>query len=778
MKRRNSAKNISYRKIVVLVVISLAFIFSSCSTTKYVPENEYLLKKFKIKGTEHLVNEEEMEEFVRQKPNKKILGFKFYLSLYNLSKKDKDNGFNNYLRTIGEEPVIYDPLLTDKTAGQLRLYLQNKGFYDAEVKDTVTFDNQKAVVTYTVEPNKPYRIRKVDYQFEDEGLHDVVFADTANSLLNRGNLFDVDVLSAERERIEDYLKTRGYYNFKKEYIYYKADTSVKKHQVDIHLVLKNYTEIQDDGSVIEIPHPRYRIGDVYINSNYKPRDALAGNQLYFNSLDTLYVDSIHFIYSGSRNVNPGIVVESNYISTGELYDVTNVRRSYRNLNSLRIFRLVTIEFEEIQDSSDSRDRMLNCYILLTPQTLQSFTVELEGTNSSGNIGAAGNLIYQHRNLFKNAENLDVRLKGALETLKESYSSDYGNMIEYGAEMRFHIPKFLLPFRTDQFIKKYNPSTAISFAYNFQQRPDYTRTLANASFGYNWKGNRYLTHIINPVELNLVKIPYKSPEFIDWLEGKYIAYSYQPHMVSVSSYSLIFNNQNLQKKTDFSYLRLNLESAGNILYSIYKLSDIRPENGNYEIFNTEFAQYVKSDIDMRYYNILDENSSLVYRFFAGAGVPYKNSTALPFEKKYFAGGANGIRAWQVRNLGPGSYVEQERSSPFPNKTADIKLEANMEYRFRLFWMLEGAFFLDAGNIWAINKNDERQGALFEWDRFYKEIAVGTGFGTRFVFSFFTFRVDMGMKLRDPALPLNERWIIGNRSLQRQDFTVNIGIGYPF
>ncbi len=777
-------KNQNVLRVAVVALIAFSFFLSSCRITRSVPEGRHLLQSVKVKTKSRHIDKEELSGYIRQKPNKEILGFKFYLGLYNLAKEDKNNWFNNYLRTIGEEPVIYDSIITQKSVSQLELYLKNKGFYYAEVKDTAYFHKKKTKVVYTVKANKPFRINDIRYEFEDSTIKRSVISDSANTLLKKGNLFDEDVLASERLRIEQNLRSRGYYNFSKEYVFYEADTISATREVNLIVVLKAYREYREDGTYLELPHPLYYIRNVFINTNYNPREVLEGNQQYFDDLDTLMVDNINIIYHLKKNVKPEIILESNYIQPEELYDITNVNRSYRNLNSLRIFRLVTIEFKVVDKDENSLNessrpgRFLDCSIMLTPLTLQSFTVEFEGTNSSGNIGAAGNLIFQHRNLFRNAENLDVRLKGAVETLKESNSSAYGNLIEYGSEVRFNIPKFLLPFRTDQFIKKFNPATAISMAYNFQQRPDYKRTLANASFGYNWKGNRFLSHLVNPIELNLVKIPYKSPEFTKWLEGKYIAYSYQPHLVTVSSYSLIFNNQNLQKKTDFTYLRFNIESAGNILYSAYRLSDLKKGEGHYQLFNTDFAQYIKSDIDLRYYDILDVNSSLVYRVFAGAGLPYNNSEALPFEKKYFAGGANSIRAWQVRNLGPGSYIEKDASSIYPNKTGDIKLEANLEYRFRLFWVLEGALFIDAGNIWAISPNDEREGALFEWNRFYKEIAVGTGFGTRFVFSFFTFRVDMGMKLRDPANPESQRWIIGNRGLSRDDFTINIGIGYPF
>jgi len=241
--------------------------------------------------------------------------------------------------------------------------------------------------------------------------------------------------------------------------------------------------------------------------------------------------------------------------------------------------------------------------------------------------------------------------------------------------------------------------------------------------------------------------------------------------------VIYSNQNIQKSSDFIFVRLNAESAGNLLYSLYKVGGIDNSDGQYSLFNTDFSQYLRGDIDFRFYNVVDEDNSIVYRIFAGVGYPYSNSTALPFEKKYFAGGANSIRAWQVRNLGPGSYKELSPGY-YPNQTADIKLEANLEYRFKMFWLLEGALFLDAGNIWSITRDDDREGALFEWDKFYKDIAIGTGFGARFDFSFFIFRLDLGVKALDPAADEGNKWIPGSRKLTRDDITLNLGIGYPF
>ncbi len=770
----------SERKTFLYLLIILLLFSYSCRTTKYVPENEYLLNKYELKGDVRQINKDELSIYVKQKPNKRVVWLKFHLGVYSLSKIGKENWINRMFRTIGEEPVIYDKFQTEKTVSQLELYMISKGYYNAEVTDSVEIvgrNGKKVDVTYYIRKNEPYLLRKINYSFEDTSLRTTVLKDTSNSTIHSGDLFNVDVLSSERERIEILLKNQGYFYFSKEFVYYEADTSVADHKVDLTLIVKKYRIYNEDGTYTELPHPRLRIRNVYINTNYNPREVLAKNESYLSSLDTLALDSIYIIFPGRENIHPSVVMQSNYVLPGDLYNLTNYERSYRNLTSLKIFRLVSIDFSQVGKIEADHTGELDCNIMLTPQTLQSYTVELEGTNSSGNIGAAGNLIYQHRNLFRGAENFDLRIKGALETLKENYSSNLGNMIEFGAELRYSIPKFLLPFKTDQFIKKYNPRTSFSMAYNYQRRPEYTRTLANVSFGYNWKGNRYLTHIVNPIELNLVKIPYKSPEFMDWLEGKYVYYSYQQHLVTLTSYSLIFNNQNIQKNRDFIYVRINVEQAGNLLYTIYRLGGIQADKPEYKLFNNVYSQYVRGDFDVRFYNIFDEKTSLVYRFFAGAGLPFENSAALPFEKKYFAGGANGIRAWQVRNLGPGSYSEVQNTQ-YPNQTADIKLEGNVEYRFKLFWLINGALFVDAGNIWAITKNDERPGALFKLDQFYRDIAVGTGFGTRFDFSFFIFRLDLGMKLRDPARKEGDKWIIGNQKLGRSDFTLNIGIGYPF
>ncbi|MGF1586176.1 MAG: BamA/TamA family outer membrane protein [Bacteroidales bacterium] len=767
----------------VYALIFVAGALFSCRPARHIPEESYLLDKYKIESSSR-VKKSEIRNFVRQKPNKRILGVRFHLWLHNIANPSKDGWPHNWLRRIGEEPVVYDQFITNRSSGQIQQYLNNKGYYEAAVDDTVRFRNNRATVTYLVTPSDPTYITSVNYYFEDEKLSDIILEDSINSLVRPGNIFDVDLLQNERIRLEAYLKNEGYYNFSREHVYFNADTSYGKRSADLTLGISRYRTRDEAGQISFKSHKRYMIGDVFIYSSHNPREALNNPQEYYNDFDTLLFRNMHYFYRNKLPVSPRVIAHSNFILPNDMFNQENVDRTYRHLYALRMYRLVDIRFEEAVNQSDTLDiHRLNSWMHLTPFNMQSYTVEMEGTNSSGDFGFGGNLMYQHRNFFGGAEILDIKLSGSVETLSEYYSRTLRNAYEYGAEATLQIPRFLLPIRSVSFVRRYNPRTNLALAYNYQLRPDYNRTIAKAGFGYSWRGTQYTTHIVSPVEVNLVQLPFTTPEFDLIIRDYNLEASFRDHMVTETNYSLIFNNQDIRRREDFVYFRLNAETAGNILAAINRQAERPKRDGHYRVLGTEFAQYVKTDIDIRYYRIYSGDNSMVYRFFAGAGLPYGNSTALPFEKKYFSGGANSIRAWQVRSLGPGSFDESALIDSigrrFPNSTADIKLEANIEYRFNLFWLMEGALFLDAGNIWAINKDDGREGALFRRDSFHNDIAVATGLGLRFDFSFFVFRVDMGMKLRDPAEPPGQKWIPLHRSPGfRDDFAINVGIGYPF
>jgi outer membrane protein assembly factor BamA len=606
----------------------------------------------------------------------------------------------------------------------------------------------------------------------------MVLSDTTSNKFRQGNLFDVDELQQERVRIETILRDSGYYAFNRDYVYYEVDSTLGSHLVDITLGIRNFQEIDNRGQTRSTRHPVYTIRDVYMGTDV---DAISMDDGFTGEIvrDTLVYDSIHLVYSGKSNMRAEVVTQKNYIIPGSLYDASDVNRTYRNLSSLSAFRMVDIRFKEV----DSELPMLDCEVMVVPATRQSYALKLEGTNSGGNIGAAANVSYRHRNLFGGSEQFDLSFTGALENLKEGNAPNDSTqtgpslMQEFGVEARLRIPKFLLPVKTTQFIRKYNPQTNIRLSYNFQKRPDYIRTLANASFGYEWRGSEKVMNRVYPLEAGLILTPYKSEDFQNWLEGKYLYYSYEPHLIVNSRYSMVWSNQKLLKNQNFQDIRFNVEAAGNLMYMGFNLATPVPDSGNYQVLGVDFAQYIKADIDFRSYTFLYEDISLVLRGFAGVGLAYGNSNAMPFEKQYFSGGANSIRAWQVKSLGPGSYEDPNQSS-YPNQTGDVKLEANMEYRFKLFWKLEAALFLDVGNIWSLSSVDDREGAGFKFNRFYKELAVGTGVGTRVVFSFFVFRFDLGIPLRNPYPIEGDNWLPGNAGVKGRDLTFNLAIGYPF
>jgi len=787
----------SYNFPILFFLASLLFGLGACSTTKYVGEGEYLLNKVVVNSDDKSIATSELKRNVKQTPNLKILGmWKFHLGLFNLSGKEKEKGFNKWLRRIGEEPVIYEDFQTKRSLRQLEIYLQKKGYFNAEVRDSVSLKKKKAKVYYYIKSKKPYRYRNVyrginelPYNFlspfQEKGemsdstlIRQYIISDNKSDI-QLGDKVDSDILNKERIRISKLLKNQGYFNFSREYIHFIMDSTKKDNQMDVFVGVKTPA---DSNSI-----KKYRINKVSIFTGYDSKLLMMDNQEYLMDLDTFQYEGVNFLYKKKIKIKPGVILSSILIRKDQLYNLNSVEQTYSRLQSLSQFKFVNVKFEENLDSKDKEFGSLNCIIQLTPLERQSYSVEFEGTNSSGNIGFAGNLNYQHKNLFGGAEVFDMQFSTAKETLKSNEQTDFSSS-EYGVESKVSIPKFLLPlFSADKFRKSYNPKTVFSLSYNFQKRPDYTRVIADASFGYVWKSSKHTRHTLNLVELNFVDVKNLSADFLGSISNLYIKNSFTDHVIATSRYSFTYNDQNINRPEDYNYVRFNFETAGNSLNGLNKLigrtkkndlnDDGDVEGKYYDFLGIRFAQYLKGDIEYRSSHHINKANTMVYRVFLGAGLPYGNLEVLPFEKSYFSGGANGIRAWQVRSLGPGSYSSDD-AAIYPNNSADLKLEANLEYRFKLFWVLEGALFVDAGNIWAISKKDNRVGADFNFDRFYKEIALGTGYGTRVDLNFILFRIDLGLKLRDPSLGAGERWIIAHRPFKISQLTFNIGIGYPF
>ena len=758
----------------MLLTGGLLLFLGSCSSTKFVPEDEYLLTNVKIKNKARDISREKLQPYVRQHENTKLLGFwKFYLGLYNLSGQDDDKGFNRWLRRIGEEPVIFDPYLVSQSAQQMRLYLNNQGYFQASVNDTVIYHGkQKAKVVYSIDPGNRYYINDVDYRIEDDSIRNEVLADTLETLLREGRPFTVELHERERERINENLRNKGFYKFSEEFIYFLSDTSIGDYRVNDSLIVMSPEEVLGKKH-----HQKYRIDNVLFQVGIGTNVLLNEDTgRVTNGFDTLRIEDVYIVYEDELSFKPQLLTSSTYIRSNDYFNAELVDRTHQLLSSLRLFRYINIRFRETGRTNNNNEPLLDCIISLSPGKPQSFSVDIEGTNSSGNIGAAGSFNYQHKNLFKGGEFFTLNTRLARQNQFVRSSTEEFNTIEIGGEASIVIPRFWIPLRIQQFRQRYNPKTNLSLAYNYQRRPDYTRTIANARLGYNWRSSRYITHAFYPLEFNLVNIPNLSREFEERISETFLRYTYEDHLIVNMNYSFLFNQQTLGQNNDFWYFRANLESAGNVLSLLSPLWE-NGNNGDYSrLLGIRYAQYVKSDIDLRFHNRIDRYSSLVWRFFAGVGVPYGNLNVLPFEKRYFSGGANSIRAWPVRGLGPGSYSEEDFR--FYNQTGDMKLEMNLEYRFKLFWLLEGALFVDAGNIWSIRENSSPEGGLFDVRNFYEEIAVGTGIGARFDFNYFIFRFDMGLKTHDPSLPKGERWIPLSRPWRWEDVGFNFAIGYPF
>lgn len=762
------------------VVILAFFILLGCNPVRYVPENQYLLKSNKIDSRGGDIPDRDLEDYFRQQPNKKIFGFlRFHLGVYNLSNPAKKKGLNNWLREIGEEPVIFNQAATDETLNQLKHYLQNVGYYHAEVDDTVSFSRKRASVVYRIDFGQPYVVDQIRLtspdMVTDSAIRNLIRLDSAASLLKPSMRYDLEVLRLERMRLSQYLRDHGYYGFSREYVYFQADTMKGNRKADVWMGIKNPKDAIDDVSLLNF-HPLYRIGDISIVTDFNTSDYLRDPKSYLSASDTLNFQGTSFVYKERLSLKPGLLQSSVAFTSGSLFSQSLVDKTIESFSSLRNFKQIKVNFTPGGNPADSVQK-LDCQILLSPMIRQSYDVALEGTYSSGNIGMAGNLIYKNRNLLKGAENFELKFKGAVEFLANAVS-DFNRMVEFGVDARLEVPRSWIPLANRQNPLFGKPHSSLNLSYNYQRRPDFTRTIANAAYGYNWK-SLLSRHQINVIDFNYVNVTQMSDRFYQIIQGTYIESSFRSHVVPAINYTYTFTNQEVNKQSSFFYLRLRPEFAGNVFWGYNRLAgQVKPENG-YELFKTPYSQYVETDIDLRYHWVINTSNKMAFRFFAGAGYPYGNSDAMPFEKKYFSGGSSGIRAWQVRSLGPGTYVmPEDQKGLYPNQLGDIKLEASVEYRFDLFSIIKGAVFVDAGNIWAINASDEREGSVFKASGFYREIAVGTGFGIRADLSYFIGRLDLGIKVRDPGTSEGPKWIPGYRKYQWSDLVLNFGIGYPF
>ncbi len=760
------------------LVVIFILLLTSCRTTKHVPEGEYLLKKNKISLDTNLqdISKRDLMSFIRQKPNKKIAGLKFHLWLYNLSGKDETKKINKWLRNIGEEPVLYDPFMAERARQAITNHMINRGYRHVEVEDSLKVRREKATVKYMVSPGIPYYIQHFRYDIADSAIALIILSDTSNSLVKEGTLFDIEKMEKERQRITNQLKNKGYHLFNKNDIYYEADTIGLSYRVNLTLNIRLFPFEGEDG-VIERNHPVFKIKNIYIISGYNPNQYLVEKQSFFEDFDTLYRDGIHYVYKDEMKVKPATLRNSLRVHEEQIFSLSETDRTYRNLLNLRTFKLINIKYIETHLEQEKDTGYIDCHVLLNTAVPQSYSIDIEGTNYQGNLGFGSNLVYNHKNLLRGAESFSIKLRGAVEALSDPDEAGIENTVELGGDIRLSTPKLILPFKMERFVIKYNPSTSFILGYNYQQRPDYTRTIANAQIGYHWRKQNTWNYFFHPFEFDLIRLPdsEQTNRFREEVKGTYLANSFNDHLVLGSRYFFTYNRQGEASQNSF-YLRYSIETGGNVMNLWHRFSEEEKIEGSYRLFDVEYTQYVKTDIDFRNYYSLNNADILASRLFIGVAYPYQNAKALPFEKKYFAGGANSLRAWQIRTLGPGSSLT-DTITRFPNSFGDLRLEANIEYRFQLFWLLEAALFCDVGNIWSLTEGEDEQ-AQFNYDDFYKELAVGVGVGIRFDFSFFVLRFDYGVKARDPALQEDQRWILREKGVGIKNANFIFNIGYPF
>lgn len=764
----------------IRLLLGLFIFCCSCTSTRYVGKDEYLLNRVKVKMEDNNVNVAELKKTIRQRPNTRILGVsRFHLGLYNLSGKDESKRVNQWLRNIGEAPVIYSPFMTDRSIAQLKLYLNNKGYYKTTIADTVWFKKKKAFVEYRVQPGPVTRVHDFTVQ-ADSGvisnelpasspLYQMVLRDTAHTLLRRNMPMDIDVLEDERERVTRTLRKNGYYNFSKNYIQYYADTSRVDAPELADLTMAIVHSLPDS-----MAYRTYTIDNIRVNLDYDPMMAATGADSVY-SCDRY--GEYEVLYNKEVKIKPKVILETIQFRRGELYNVQKVAGSYSRLQALNLFKFINIVFKERVDEAGAP--RLDCEIQLTPMKRQSYNVFLEGTNNSGNIGVGGNFSYNHKNLFHGGENLTLSVWGALkkEKLKEN---EIFSTTEVGTELKLVTPQFWMPvFRMAEFRRDFAPKTSISLSYSQEHTQFYRRRVASAKFGYLWRrADNKWRYNFDAIDLNYVMMPFVNREFIDGLQNQYVKSAYTDHMILSANFSAVYTDQVINTTESFNYFRGNVETSGNLLLGVDKLfGKHRSTSGEetfYKAFGVRYAQFVKADGEYRFNHYMNRANTVVYRLFLGCGYPYGNMKALPFEEAYYCGGANGIRAWQSRTLGPGRYSSGDA---YPNNVGDFKLEANLEYRFKLFWLLEGALFLDAGNIWNISKYENRPGTQLVND-FYKQIAVGTGAGLRLNVTFFLLRFDLGIKMHDPAQSPGHRFVLLNSNGGFKKSVLNIAIGYPF
>lgn len=725
------------------IALTALILLTACSATKFISDGDYLLDQVEVKSAQKDFNVSLLEPYVRQKANSKWFSlFKIPLATYSLSGTDTIRWINRTLKNIGEAPVVYDTVMAERSCEALRSAMSNMGYLHSEVELQTRRKGKKVRVTYILKPGEPYYLRNVRYDIADDSIRALLDADRQYTL-RTGAPFTVERLDAERNRITNFLLENGYYKFNKDFIHFSADSARDSREIDLTLHLDKY---RPNSNAPETLHPRYTIGTVSYASGDK----------------------------GHIQLRPKVLQYNTAIIPGTPFSANALQKTYNNFARLKAIRYTNIKFSELPDTS-----VLDCDIQVSTNKPHTLSFQPEGTNTAGDLGAAASLTYENRNIFHGSELFSIELRGAFEAITglEGYQNqDYE---EYSVEAKLQFPRFVAPFLSKTFRRRSTASSELSVAWDLQNRPEFHRRVFSTAWRYRWAEPRHhVSYRFDLLDLNYVYMPWISATFKhDYLDSvsnrnAILRYNYEDLFIMKMGFGITYNNDKLA-------LRANVETAGNLLGAFANMASFRKNDvGQHTLFNIAYAQYVKFDFDFTKQIRFDTHNVLALHGAFGIAYPYGNSTVLPFEKRYFSGGANSVRGWGVRELGPGKFKGTDGRIDFINQTGDMKLDLSAEYRTFLFWKFDGAAFIDAGNIWTLRSYAEQPGGQFKISEFYKQIAVAYGVGLRLNFGYFILRFDMGMKAINPAYENHkEHYAFLNPDFGR-DFSFHFAVGLPF
>ena len=749
--------------IVLLGVIVM--ILTGCSATKFVPDDEYMLTAVEIKSEPKGFNIGSLEPYIRQKANSKWFSlFKIPLGTYSLAGRDSTKWINRALQRIGEEPVVFDTVQAELSCNDLRTAMHNMGYMHGDVDLITKVKGKKLKATYILHPGAPYDIRNVTYDIADDSIAALLErADNKALRLKTGEPFTVERLNAERKRITTFLMNNGYYRFHKDYITFSADSAAGSNLIDVTLHLARYRANNDAPEEL---HPQYYVRNV----RFLGDDRMAWDKRYSN-----------------QRLRRRTLENNTAIQPGQLFNSADLQKTYNNFSRLQAVKYTNIRYTEVPRDTLSVDTLpqsnraglLDCDIRLSMNKPSTISFQPEGTNTAGDFGAAASLTYENRNLFRGSEVLSVQLRAAFEAITglEGYQNE--DYEEYGMETKLVFPRMVAPFLSRDFTRRSTATSELSLTYDMQNRPEFHRRVFSTAWRYRWnQPSRHLQYRFDLLDLNYVNMPWISDTFKhDYLDSvsnrnAILRYNYEDLFIMKIGFGITYSHAN-------HALRANVETSGNLLGLLSNAAHFhKNKEGQHTFLGIAYAQYAKFDFDYTRLWQFDEHNQLVAHADIGIAWPYGNSKVLPFEKRYFSGGANSVRGWSVRGLGPGSFRGTNGRIDFINQTGDMKIDLNLEYRTFLFWKFNGAAFIDAGNIWTLRNYAEQPGGQFRFDKFYEQIAVAYGLGLRLNFDYFILRFDMGMKAINPAYrDSDEHYAFINPRFSR-DFQFHFAVGLPF